>query len=43
VLVDVAALRRRGIAPPPRRRHQADRPSAVGDLLVDATDKAVWL
>jgi predicted peroxiredoxin len=44
LLVDTDALQRRGI-------HQADiatglKPtdlSAVGDLLVDATDKVVWL
>lgn len=44
VLVDVDALRRRGIAP--GAIAEGIKPTdiaAVGDLLVDGTDKAVWL
>lgn len=44
VLVDVAALRRRGIEQ--TAIAEGIKPtdlSAVGDLLVDATDKVVWL
>lgn len=44
VLVDLAALRRRGIDPtavaPGIKPTDLD---AVGDLLVDATDKVIWL
>jgi hypothetical protein len=44
VLVDVAALRRRGIDATAVAAgiKPTDLP-AVGDLLVDATDKVVWL
>lgn len=44
VLVDVDALRRRGIAPTAVADgiKPTDIP-AVGDLLVDGTDKVVWL
>lgn len=44
VLVDVGALRRRGLRTSDVR--QGVKPTdlgAVGDLLVDATDKVVWL
>lgn len=44
VLVDVDALRRRGI--PATAVADGIKPTdipAVGDLLVDGTDKAVWL
>lgn len=44
VLVDIAALNRRGITP--TAIAAAIKPTdipAVGDLIVDATDKVVWL
>ncbi|CAN5473869.1 hypothetical protein BH23ACT9_BH23ACT9_02110 [soil metagenome] len=44
IMVDEAALRRRGI--PPAATAEGIKPTdigAIGDLLVDGTEKVVWL